>query len=299
MYSSHREGQIMKTNLDTIREMMDYIEKHLEERLDLDSLCREAGYSRYHLSRMFSVISGFSVHTYIQRRRLTEAARLLVFTDKPVMEIALFAGYETQQSFTIGFKAMYKCSPRAFRRKKEFFPLQLKMTVDGSGKLRGDRMMDIQMVEGGRMLLAGYRKNTRFGFNVIGQCWKKMHAGKGSIPNRINREFLVGLNDYARWDTHSEKQPVFDYYAASEVERIGALPKGMEGRELPATKYIVFCFRGIKEDSVQPVADYIYREWFPQSTCRLNENARYDFVRYGEETDEDGRSRIEYWVPVL
>ena len=29
MYSSHREGQIMKTNLDTIREMMDYIEKHL------------------------------------------------------------------------------------------------------------------------------------------------------------------------------------------------------------------------------------------------------------------------------
>ena len=245
------------------------------------------------------MISGFSVHTYIQRRRLTEAARLLVFTDKPVMEIALFAGYETQQSFTIGFKAMYKCSPRAFRRKKEFFPLQLKMTVDGSGKLRGDRMMDIQMVESGRMLLAGYRKNTRFGFNVIGQCWKKMHAGKGSIPNRINREFLVGLNDYARWDTDSEKQPVFDYYAASEVERIGALPKGMESRELPATKYIVFCFRGIKEDSMQPVADYIYREWFPQSTCRLNENARYDFVRYGEETDEDGRSKIEYWVPIL
>ncbi len=50
---------------------------------------------------------------------------------------------------------------------------------------------------------------------------------------------------------------------------------------------------------MQPVADYIYREWFPQSTCRLNENARYDFVRYGEETDENGRSRIEYWVPVL
>lgn len=103
-----------------------------------------------------------------------------------------------------------------------------------------------------------------------------MHAGKGSIPDRINREFLVGLNDYARWDTDSEKQPVFDYYAVSEVERIGVLPKGMEGRELPATKYIVFCFRGIKEDSMQPVADYIYREWFPQSTCRLNENARYD-----------------------
>ena len=109
-----------------------------------------------------------------------------------------------------------------------------------------------QMVEGGRMLLAGYRKNTRFGFNVIGQCWKKCMPGR-KHSNRINREFLVGLNDYARWDTDSEKQPVFDYYAASEVERIGALPKGMEGRGAARYKIYSLCFRGIKEDSVQPV----------------------------------------------
>lgn len=148
MYSSHREGQIMKTNLDTIREMMDYIEKHLEERLDLDSLCREAGYSRYHLSRCSPVISGFSVHTYIQRRRLTEAARLLVFTDKPVMEIALFAGYETQQSFTIGFKAMYKCSPRAFRRKKGILPLTAE---NDCGRIRKtERRQDDGYPNGGR-----------------------------------------------------------------------------------------------------------------------------------------------------
>ena len=155
------------------------------------------------------------------------------------------------------------------------------------------------MVESGRILLAGYQKNTRLGFFVIGQCWKKMHAGKAGIPNRINTDFLIGLNDYARWDADAEKQPAFSYYAASEVERIGVLPKGMVGRELPAAKYIVFSFRGKREDSMQPAADYIYKEWFPQSTCRLNEDARYDFVRYGEKTEEDGRSRIAYWVPVL
>lgn len=50
---------------------------------------------------------------------------------------------------------------------------------------------------------------------------------------------------------------------------------------------------------VQPVADYIYKEWFPQSTCQLNESARYDFARYGELVDEKGESLIEYWLPIL
>ena len=163
VYSIHKEVRPMKTNLETIQDIVFYMEGHLEERLDLDSLCRVAGYSRYHLSRMFSAVAGFSVHTYIRRRRLTEAARLLVFTDKPVMEIALLAGYETQQSFTVGFKAMYKCSPLAYRRKREFCPLQLTLTVDGSGKLKGDMITDVQMVESGRILLAGYQKNTRLG----------------------------------------------------------------------------------------------------------------------------------------
>lgn len=44
----------MSTNLDIIREIIEYIDAHLEERLDLDSLCKECGFSKYHLCRIFS-----------------------------------------------------------------------------------------------------------------------------------------------------------------------------------------------------------------------------------------------------
>ncbi len=108
----------MSTNIDVIYEIVDYIDGHLEERLDLDSICRRSGYSKYHLSRIFLGIVGLPLHNYIKRRRLTEAARLLVFTNKPILEIAFFSGYETQQSFTVGFKALFKCSPQAFRKKE-------------------------------------------------------------------------------------------------------------------------------------------------------------------------------------
>ncbi len=41
--------------------------------LDLNVISKEIGYSKYHLHRMFTSVVGFSVHNYIQRRRLTEA----------------------------------------------------------------------------------------------------------------------------------------------------------------------------------------------------------------------------------
>jgi GNAT superfamily N-acetyltransferase len=68
---------------------------------------------------------GLTIHDYIQRRKLTEAAKLLVFSKKTILEIALTAGYESQQAFTNIFKAMYKQPPAQYREKEEFYPLQL------------------------------------------------------------------------------------------------------------------------------------------------------------------------------
>lgn len=282
-----------------IGQMVDYIEVHLEDELDLDSIARKMGYSKYHLHRMFTNVVGLTAHSYVRRRRLTEAARLLIFSNRSIMEIALSAGYETQQSFSVAFKVLFRRSPQAFRKKHEFYPFQLKYSVDGNKQLRGDRMMDIKTVEGSPILLVGYMANTKRGSGVIGKCWRNLHAHKRNINHRADMNFLVGLNDYSTNFSYENEQPAFDYYAAAEVSEASQIPKGMQMKELPMSKYVVFSFRGKTKDSLQPVVDYIYKEWFPQSTCQFNENAKYDFARYGEVEDKDGSSNIEYWVPIL
>ena len=65
-----------------------YIEDHLEEPLDLNRVSGQSGYSKYHLHRLFNETMGMTIHDYVQRRQLTEAAKLLVFSDRPVIEIA-------------------------------------------------------------------------------------------------------------------------------------------------------------------------------------------------------------------
>ena len=97
-------------NIESIEAIIDYIETHLDGRLELEQMAQAAHYSKYHLHRMFTETVGMTLHDYVQRRQLTEAAKLLVFSQKPILDIALMCGYESQQAFTAVFS--YRRSAR-------------------------------------------------------------------------------------------------------------------------------------------------------------------------------------------
>lgn len=120
------DAQMDVHTVTVIEGAIEYIETHLDQRIDLESVASSLHYSRYHLHRMFTDTVGMTIHDYAVRRRLTEAAKLLVFSERSILEIALVCGYESQQSFTDAFKAMYKFPPAEYRRNSEFYPLQLK-----------------------------------------------------------------------------------------------------------------------------------------------------------------------------
>ena len=120
----------MPGNIKNVMAAIDYIESHLHEKLDLETVAGAVHYSKYHLHRMFTGTVGLTIQTYVQRRQLTEAAKLLVLSRRPILEIALIAGYESQQSFTDIFKAIYKKSPNQYRAEGEFYPLQLRYVLN-------------------------------------------------------------------------------------------------------------------------------------------------------------------------
>lgn len=124
-------------DIETIRLVVECIEEHVTEKLDLCTIASEIHVSPFHLHRSFSKALGRTLHDYLRRRQLTEAARLLVFSELPIVEIALSAGYESQQSFTRMFTAMYKTSPNVFRHNKVFYPLQLRLDLHGDVGISG------------------------------------------------------------------------------------------------------------------------------------------------------------------
>ena len=119
----------MEHQVINIEMVIDYIENNLDGKIDLETVANEIHYSKYHLHRMFTSTVGMTIHDYVQRRQLTEAAKLLVFSEKSIIEIAFICGYESQQAFSGVFKSMYKIPPAEYRDNREFYPLQLRFTL--------------------------------------------------------------------------------------------------------------------------------------------------------------------------
>lgn len=285
-------------NYEIIACTIDFIEEHLsEDNLNLELIAAYIGYSKYHLHRMFKAITHFTPHEYIQKRRLNEACRMLIKSDRPVIEIAQEAGYESQRSFTRAFKLIAKKSPAAYRKQGIFMPLQLRLDILSFNKRR-EKAMNARIIEVGEMKLVGVKGDTKFNFDGIGRCWHKLHKKKHQIMYRSDKNTLIGINDYSEFEK-DKKHPVLKVMAAAEVSLFENVPKGLETCLLPPSRYAVFSFHGRNEDSMQSIAELIYSEWFPQSDLIFNERNLYDLIKYSEITDDKGESDIEYWVPII
>ena len=109
-----------------VKDILESVEKYMGtgEDLSLEALEAHTGYSRFYLNRIFAEETGCTIHRYIMERRLTEAARKLVETDKTIVEISGEADYQSQQAFTLAFRRAYGCTPFTYRERKHFTPLR-------------------------------------------------------------------------------------------------------------------------------------------------------------------------------
>ena len=117
----------MKDQKEVVKKVIDYIEKNLEKEINLDNISKNIGYSKFYLNRIFTEHTGITMYKYLQNRRLTVAAEKLVKTDKPIMQIAYEAGYDTQQSFS--FKQIYLYPPKIYRDIGIFMPKQKRISM--------------------------------------------------------------------------------------------------------------------------------------------------------------------------
>lgn len=124
-----------------------YIEKNLDSDLSLEKIAKELNYSKFYIARVFKNHTGLTVYKYIRNRRLNEAARKLVQTTKPIIEIAIESGYGSQQAFTQAFHCEYVCSPLEYRNIRQFVPKQDRIDMSVSKKCG---MLLLQFMEGRR-----------------------------------------------------------------------------------------------------------------------------------------------------
>ena len=100
-----------------INRVMDHIDAHLGETLDLEALAGVARFSPFHFHRVFQSLTGETVAERVRRRRLEVAAgRLLTQPDATALCIALDVGFNSAEAFTRAFRGHFGITPTAWRR---------------------------------------------------------------------------------------------------------------------------------------------------------------------------------------
>jgi AraC family transcriptional regulator len=95
--------------------VLEYIEAHLSDRLDLRVLAREAGISPFHFAALFSKAVGATPHRHVLHLRMEVARSMLRDTDKSILEIALICGFGSASHFASSFRRQLLQSPTEYR----------------------------------------------------------------------------------------------------------------------------------------------------------------------------------------
>lgn len=98
-----------------IRAIKEYLEKSDGYGMTIPKISKFLKLSSRHLTRMFKISTGSTIHSYIAEVRMRQAVALLSTSDLPLKEIAYKVGYSASSSFSAAFRDMTGISPRAFR----------------------------------------------------------------------------------------------------------------------------------------------------------------------------------------
>jgi AraC family transcriptional regulator len=99
-----------------LRQVIDYIDAHLDQNLGLKDLANLVGISHYHFARMFKKSTGVSPGRYLVKCQLDKATHLLVSTNISIGEIAKHTGFSSHTHFGYVFRKHLLVTPNQYRR---------------------------------------------------------------------------------------------------------------------------------------------------------------------------------------
>lgn len=94
----------------------EYIDANYMKDLKLDNIAKMFNFSTFYLAHSFKKETFFSPIEYIIQRRIGEAQRLLLYTNKTIKEVGLDVGYNDANYFSLIFKKTTGVSPSSFRK---------------------------------------------------------------------------------------------------------------------------------------------------------------------------------------
>lgn len=281
-----------------VQRAVDHIEVHLDDALTLTDVSAVAGVSHWHFQRMFRALTKETLAGYIRSRRLSRARLQLLNTNRPVLDVALSAGFGSQAAFTRAFKRQHGVPPATCRATGRGRSPVDKVRLDAAyvRHLHGRVSLSPVIAQHPARHLVGMAttftsmeaERNRQG-HLLGPLWDAFTPRFSDVADRTPG---VGYGVIA-----ADAPGRLTYLAAVEVSgRPETLPEGFVYRCLPASTWATFSHRGAVAD-LDHTVNYVYACWLLQSGRTHTYGA--DLEVYDERFDPGSPdSIVDYAIPL-
>ena len=110
--------QIKIKKINRLQRALNYLESHWRDTVSLSDVAKAAALHPQSVSRFFRQHLGMNFQEYLARLRLSRATRLLLETDRTIVDIAFHCGFNNLSNFNRRFQSAYRQTPTAYRNKR-------------------------------------------------------------------------------------------------------------------------------------------------------------------------------------
>lgn len=243
--------------------ILDYIDQHLESRLDLETLARQAHFSSFHFHRQFRAYSGYTLSRLVQLLRLKKASRILALNrSRRISEVALDCGFESPESFSRSFRKVLELSPSAFRQNPDWSRW---VSLFRMPTLPRRTPMNVKIVDFPETMIAVLEHHGPEPqiYRTV-QKFIEWRQANGIGPDQ-GETYSLHYSDPLSTLPEDYRQDI----AVSVRAPVAPNPQGVVNKIIPAGRCALLRYRGSRE--YIPAADYLYAEWLPASGEELRD----------------------------
>lgn len=104
-----------KEYVQKFNQTLEFIDAHYMEDISLESIAAQAGFSKFHFSRLFKQYTDYTFCDYLCYRRIKAAEEFLSIPDFSITDVAMQAGFSSISTFNRLFKQQKGCTPSEYR----------------------------------------------------------------------------------------------------------------------------------------------------------------------------------------
>lgn len=267
-----------------------YLRENFNKAFEIKKLEEVSSFSYRNLQRIFKGYYKETIGAYITRLKIESGAKMLLYQNLTISQIAIKVGYSDLQAFSKAFKKHFGISPQEYKSKKEDILTSIVKNTKVSMSFYEERIINLpEQKVFYKTIMADYYSDK------IEEVWDELHEEAVRLGVNISTSESIGII----WD-----EPLISEAIRCNYDACFTLPQSCDFKNkfsiktVPEQTYAVFTHYG-SYGLLQNTYDKIFGNWILNTQYEVSESPFLELYKINSIHSDDPKDYVtEIYIPI-